>query len=506
MEQSPVTTRKATNHEESLANWFRRGLAVNPEGVAARDATTRLTYREMDRLALALAGLIRRTAPRAERIGVLMDRGPHAYAALLGVLYAGATVVPMNPEYPAERTRFMAESAGVQAVVADTTGRAAAGSWGTVPVVRAEDWLGSPEEGLRSPEPPAELAYIVFTSGTTGRPKGVPIAQRNIAHYLEVIHARYAFTPDDVFSQISDLTFDLSVFDLYAAWGAGGSVVTLKPAHFLRVARFTAAHGITVWLSAPSLVALLRRNSALAPGSLSGLRWSLFCGEPLLERDAADWLRAAPGSTVENLYGPTETTITCCVHRYVPEASARLVVNGALPIGTLHPGLAAVVVDPEAPEVETPVDEGELCVTGPQTFGGYVDPADDEGRFLTHDGRRWYRTGDLVRRLPDGELAFLGRRDHQVKIRGRRIELGEVDWGLRRCAGVREAVTVLVDDHLMGFCTGTEADPGLILKELAGILPSHSLPRRVVVLTEFPLTPNRKIDRRALTDLARTPA
>lgn len=506
MEQSPASARDMADRQDSLADWFRRGLAVNPEGVAARDGTTRLTYRETDRLALALAGLIRRTVPRAERIGVLMDRGAHAYAALLGVLYAGATVVPLNPEYPAERTRFMAESAGVQAVVADPAGRAAAGCWGAVPVVRAEDWLGSPDEGLRSPEPPADLAYIVFTSGTTGRPKGVPIAQRNIAHYLEVIHARYAFTPDDAFSQISDLTFDLSVFDLYAAWGAGGSVVTVKPAHFLRVARFIATHGITVWLSAPSLVALLRRHSAMAPGSLPGLRWSLFCGEPLLERDAADWLRAAPGSTVENLYGPTEATITCCVHRYVPETSARLVVNGVVPIGALHPGLAAVVVDPDAPEKENPHPDGELCVAGPQTFGGYLDPADDEGRFLTLGGRRWYRTGDLVRRLPGGELAFLGRRDHQVKVRGRRIELAEVDWGLRRCAGVPEAVTVLVDDHLVGFCTGTDADPGLILKELAGILPSHSMPRRVVVLSEFPLTHNRKTDRRALAELARTTA
>ncbi|MHA5049072.1 AMP-binding protein [Streptomyces sp. SD15] len=504
----------------SLADWFRLGLAANPDGLAIRDGRSEYSYRTVDRLASSLAAEIRDTAPEAECVGILMERGAHAYIAVLAVSYAGSTAVPLNPEYPVARTRIMMESANVGAIVADEASREqfrsrGAGLEETVKVIPAERERPPAIDAVAGeyPDGPArECAYVVFTSGTTGKPKGVAVSSRGLSHYLESVHALYSFSSSDVFSQVADLTFDLAMLDLFSAWGAGATAVTTRPQDFLRLSRFITDHGITVWLSAPSIVALLRRNGALEPGSLPTLRWTFFCGEPLLRQDAADWQTAASHSAIENLYGLTETPITCFSHRWDRDTSARLAVNDALPIGSPRHGYeAGVIGSPGTGQNHCLVPgegeiEGELCITGPHLFPGFLDPGDDRDRFLSVEGRRWYRTGDLVRRLPSREFAFIGRRDHQVKIRGRRVELAEVDGALRSCEGVSEAVTVLADEQLVAFYVGEPKSTGAMLRELAEILPPYALPRRIICLPEFPLTHNRKIDRRALMLLAGTPS
>jgi non-ribosomal peptide synthetase component F len=266
--------------------------------------------------------------------------------------------------------------------------------------------------------------------------------------------------------------------------------VYTPPKAFLGLADFLGRNRITVWFSSPSVISLLRRLRALSPGSLPTLRWSLFCGEPLLRHDASDWQLAAANSTVENLYGPTELTISCSVHRWDPATSPDQCVNDIVSIGRMHAGCEYLLLD------------GELCVTGAQMFPGYLDPGDDQGRFVEHGGRRWYRTGDLVRELPGGELAYLGRRDHQVKIRGVRVELAEIDWALRRCAGVQESVSVAVDGELVSFYLGVERPAADLMTELGSVLPKNTIPRYFRHLTEYPLNANRKIDRPALAAVA----
>jgi amino acid adenylation domain-containing protein len=476
----------------SLQSWFRRGLDSNPDGTALRVGARHLTYRELDERARRVAGAVLTAAgPRPARVGVLTARGEDGYVAILGAFYTGATVVPLNPEYPADRTRRMIAAAGLSALVVDDTGH------GLVPGLRDE--IGSaPVVDVTGGEPidaprdagPDDIAYILFTSGSTGRPKGVPVRHGNVDHYLRVVQDRYRFTRDDVFSQTFDLTFDLAMFDMFTAWGCGGTLVYTPPKAFLNLADFLGRNRITVWFSSPSVISLLRRLRALSPGSLPTLRWSLFCGEPLLRHDAADWQSAAGNSIVENLYGPTELTISCSVHRWDPETSPGRCVNDIVSIGHLHAGLDHLLVD------------GELCVTGAQMFPGYLDPGDDEGRFVEHDGRRWYRTGDLVRELPGGELAYLGRRDHQVKIRGVRVELAEIDWAVRRCTGVQESVSVAVDGELVSFYLGTERPAADLMTELGSVLPKNTIPRYFRHLAEYPLNANRKIDRPALAALA----
>ncbi|MET9671622.1 AMP-binding protein [Streptomyces sp. NPDC006482] len=497
----PDTSYRPPAADAVLHDWFRRGHDLDPGAEALRIGTSRYTYREVRDLALALAGDVVAACPeRPRRIGLLASRSAQAYAGVLAAGYAGATVVPLHPDFPVERTRSMMTEAGIDALIVDTAGRRVvphlADLLDGVPVV--QEPVGQP---LDAPLPvsPDDVAYILFTSGSTGRPKGVPVRHRNVDAYLRFVHDRYRFGPDDVFSQTFDLTFDLAMFDLFAAWGSGGTLVSVPPHAYASFRSFVENHGITVWFSSPSVIGLLRRLGELAPGTLPGLRWSLFCGEPLLGRDAGDWQAAAPFSSTENLYGPTELTISCSVHRWDPETTPERCLNGVVPIGTMHPGMRYVLLDAEG---NPTVESGELCVTGDQMFPGYLQAEDDRGRFVEHAGERWYRTGDLVRPLDggeDGALAYIGRCDHQVKIRGVRVELAEVEWGLRRCEGVEEAVVVVVRDELFAFVKGAPRTTAELVGELGRFLPRAIIPRRFHQIDEFPLNANRKTDRRELS-------
>ncbi|GAA3166248.1 D-alanine--poly(phosphoribitol) ligase [Planomonospora alba] len=502
--------------EHALHGRFLRGLALSPDRAAVRVGADEITYAEAHRLALRWAGALLEHGPVPPKaVGVLAAKSVHAYVGILAGLYAGATVVPLQPAFPAARLRAMADAAGVAAVIADERGCAVLpellGAGGDLPVLAPG---GGPGEGvtwtpiavedrhaLAEPRPvgPAGIAYVLFTSGSTGRPKGVTITHGNTGHYFRLLDARYDFTPDDVFTQVFDLNFDCAMFDLFCAWGAGATVVAVPPGAYRDMPAFCAEQGVTVWFSTPSAVSLIRRTGGLREGAFPGLRWSFFAGEALRCEDAADWERAAPGSVVENLYGPTELTITVSGHRWSAELTPRLAANGVVPIGRVHDGHEHFLLGDDGGEAET---EGELCISGPQMTPGYLDPADNEGRFLRRGSRLWYRTGDRVRRTGEGELAYLGRLDSQVQVQGLRIELAEIEHALRSCSGVEEAVAVGAPAagglELYAFYTGAGAPPAQLAKELRAVLPEQMIPRRFLRLPEMPLNPNRKIDRSVL--------
>ncbi|MFK0068609.1 AMP-binding protein [Streptomyces sp. NPDC091046] len=491
---------------------FRRGLELSPGRTAVHTDTTALTYQDAHELALTWAGTLLSAAPEPPRaVGVLAAKGTEAYAGMLAALYAGAAVVPLHPGFPAVRTERMLRDAGVSAVVADDQGLAALRALPRdpgVPVLAPGRDAGplrqlrpSRNLALAEPRPVAgeDVATILFTSGSTGRPKGVPVTHGSTAHYFDVLDRRYDFTPDDVFSQTFDLNFDCALFDLFCAWGAGATVRPV-PAHAYReLPGFAKETGMSVWFSTPSAIALLRRMRALAPGALHGLRWSFFAGEALRADDVEDWLRAAPASRVENLYGPTELTVTVTGHRWDPRRSPGRCVNGLVPIGAVHDGHAHLLLGPD----DRPVaDEGELCVSGPQMTPGYLYPADDAGRFLHHRGRTWYRTGDRVRRLDDGELIYLGRLDSQVQIQGWRVEVAEIEHALRSSGAVEDAVVVAAagprGTELYAFYTGDARPAAELAGKLGEVLPHALVPKHFRQVSQFPLNSNRKIDRRAL--------
>ncbi|MFE0028217.1 AMP-binding protein [Amycolatopsis sp. NPDC059021] len=477
---------------------FLRGLARSPHGPAVVLDTGTLTYTELHERALSLAGML---AGRENRVvGVLAEKGPAAYTGILATLYAGATVVPLRPGFPAVRTQHMLDAAKAGALIVDAAGakRLSDVDIGDALVITG-DTPGT--RALTEPRTvrPDDVAYLLFTSGSTGRPKGVAISHGNVEHYFGFLDARFGFTAADVFSQTFDLNFDCSLFDLFCAWGAGAAVAVPARQAYRDLSAFLAGNRVTVWFSTPSAIALARRTGALADGAFPGLRWSFFAGEALQCRDVQDWCRAAPGSVVENLYGPTEATVTVTAHRWHSEESPLLAVNGVVPIGLPNDGHDHLLLGGD--------DEGELCVAGPQLTPGYLDPADGEGRFFERDGKRWYRTGDRVRRLGNGELGYVGRLDSQVQVRGWRVEPAEIEHALRDTGIVRDAVVVGVPGadgtELAVFYLGEPVAPIAFASALREVLPDGLIPRRYHHVDEFPVNANRKLDRSALAARAR---
>ncbi|WP_462186305.1 MULTISPECIES: AMP-binding protein [unclassified Frankia] len=482
-----------------LDDWFRDGLRRNRDGPALRVLDRFWTYAEVDRGAAAWAA----TTP------------PEAYIGFLAALYAGAAVVPLNPENPVRRNAAVLRAAGCEALIVDPAGAAQAAELvagaslaallsPSSPVVVPRDVVPrgvavptvvEDADFVRPDRSPDELAYVLFTSGSTGVPKGVPITHRNISTFIEVSLPRYDVGPDDRFSQIHETTFDLALCDLFPAWATGACVCVLSRLQALDPVRWVREYGLTVWHSTPSLVRALRLRDALCAGSLGGLRHSAFAGEQLPVDAARYWYQAMGDGVVDNLYGPTEASMACTAYRWHPDNGD----VGTVPIGWPNEGTSLLVVD-EAGRAGAQV--GSLLVDGPQVFAGYLDPADDAGRVVERDGRRWYRTGDRIRVRADGALVHLGREDNQVKINGYRVELGEVEAALARVAGVDVvALTVpggagqVLVAYLLG---GREPDLVAVARALADVLPGHMLPRHVWWQPEPPLNAHGKVDRMLL--------
>lgn len=483
---------------------FLRGLAESPASPALVVGDQVVTYREAHDLALSWAGALLDAPARPRAVGVLAGRTVEAYVGILATLYAGVPVVPLLSEFPAGRTARMLEAAEVDALIVDSHGAA------LLPDLAAEGVdlpalapaAGTiPGRALTEPRAvaPSDVAYVLFTSGSTGRPKGVRLTHGNLSHYFGLMDEWYDFSSVDVFSQVANLNWDMAISDLWCAWGVGAPLVSVPAQAYRNLPGFVAEQGITVWFSAPSVVALVRRMGNLIAGAMPTLRWVYLGGEALKCVDAADWQSAAPNAAVINVYGPTEMTITTHRHRWSPELSPSLGVNGVVPLGPLHDGHEELLLD----EAGEPGDEGELWVSGPQMSAGYLDPADARGRYLRRDGRTWYRTGDRVRRVGNGELIYLGRTDAQVQVQGMRVELPEIDHAARTCAGVEDAVTVAATagrgTELVVFYTGEPTPPADLARQLGRLLPRQMVPRHYRHLAEFPLNSNKKVDRLRLT-------
>lgn len=488
---------------------FLRNAARRPEADALVVAGRTWTYGELDRASRALARAVLDVTARP-RVGILASRSATAYIAYLAALRSGGSAVPLPVAAPGERQQRLAERSALDVVVADP--RFATEEFTDAITLDVEDCWRLAREGWATPTPTASdpaatsdaLAYLLFTSGSSGRPKGVPVRHRHTEHWLPHVVSLLGLRPTRRFAQVAELTFDAAVEELFGAWTSGATVVVPDQDELFDPVTFITRSAITHWSCVPSLVSL--SHDDLRPGSLPSLETTIFGGETLTLAQAERWAAAAPRSRVINSYGPTETVVDVAAHVLPADRSGwPKTSNGTVPIGRVFPHLEAHVV---------PATQ-ELLVRGSQRFDGYLDPADDDGRFAALDGagdvrdpvgpvtaEHWYRTGDRVA-TEGGELVHLGRTDEQFKLMGQRIEPAEIEHGLRCWGGVRDAAVLLLPGtdgrraSIGAVVTGTHDSPVELRTRLLAHLPLAYVPRTFVVRQSLPVGTNGKTDRAA---------
>ncbi|WP_344663979.1 amino acid adenylation domain-containing protein [Catenulispora yoronensis] len=482
--------------------------AHTPEAIAVVFENSSLTYRELNAQADALAHRLTHLGVGPESlVAVCAERSLALPVALLGVLKSGAAYLPLDPEYPPDRLAFMLTDASAAALLTQR-GLLAQVPETTAPVVLLDDlhdWPPAPTESPGTPSPPGDLAYAIYTSGSTGRPKGVLNTHRGIVNRLNWMQRRYRLTPDDVVLQKTPAGFDVSVWEFFWPLLAGARLVLAKPgghkdAAYLR--DLIQSAGVTTAHFVPSMLGVFLAEDGA--DRCRGLRRILCSGEELPVDLALRCLAALPAE-LHNLYGPTEAAIDVSAWQCTPQ---ELIGAARVPIGGPIQNLALHVLDPDLRPVPIGVP-GELFLGGVGLARGYLHrPGLTAERFVPDPygppGSRLYRTGDLVRRRSDGVVEFLGRIDGQVKIRGLRIELGEIEVVLREQPGVAEAAAVVREDvpgdrRIVAYVVG-DADPAGLRTALKRRLPDYMVPSALVGLDALPLSPNGKLDRRALPE------
>ena len=466
--------------ETRLHDGFFAQAAARPDAPALLwGSADSLTYGELAGQALRLAGRLRaRGVVPGDLVAVTLPKGPDQITAVLAVLAAGAAYLPLGVDQPPARRARIHASAGVRLVLDD------------IAVPDGVEPLPAPAAG-----DPADLAYVIYTSGSTGEPKGVEVTHAAAVNTVADLNDRFGVGSSDRTLAVSALDFDLSVYDVFGTLGAGGALVCVEEAgrrDATAWADLVRDHGVTVVNCVPALLDML--VTAAAPAGLPTLRLVLLGGDwvPL---DLPGRVRAAAADCrFVALGGTTETAIhsTVCEVGEVPAAWP------SVPYGTPLRGVRCRVVDALGRDCPDSVP-GELWIGGAGVARGYRgDAVRTAERFPEIDGVRWYRTGDRARYWSDGTLEFLGRTDHQVKIRGHRVELGEIEAALSALPGVERAVALVGADRRLAAAVTGVAEPAQLRAFAAEQLPSAMVPERVVALDALPLTPNGKIDRGAI--------
>lgn len=488
---------------------FERQVAQTPARVAAEHDGVSITYLELNARANRLAHLLRRRGVGPDvLVGLMLGRSIEMLVGLLGILKAGGAYVPLDPEYPAERVKYILGDASAPLLVADR--QAAAGHSPTTDTV----WLdpGDTLYAAESPENPApvnaasDLAYVIYTSGSTGRPKGVQIPHKALVNFLRSMQRTPGITPDDVVAAVTTICFDIAGLELFLPLTVGARAVIVPHEVSVdgrRLSTLLRDSGVTLMQATPATWRLL-----LDAGWSGSKELTILCGGEAMPRELANALLDR-SRALWNMYGPTETTVWSTVARVSPG-------DGPVPLGAPIDNTSLYIVDDGLQVVPNGV-EGELCIGGDGVARGYLNRPDLTAERFIPDGfsgvpgARLYRTGDLARRLDDGTLLFGGRRDHQVKIRGYRIELGEIENVLLRDPDVGQAAVVAPEDQRgekrLVACVVARAgvasvDAKGVRERLRGMLPGYMVPSRVIVLPAMPLTPNGKVDRKALLGVA----
>jgi amino acid adenylation domain-containing protein len=488
-------------------DWVDRQAAATPHATAVICGTQRLTFEELRVRSNQLAHHLRSLGVgRESLVAICLDRSVEMAIVPLAVWKAGGAYVPLDPEFPAARLRFLLEDSRAAFLVSES--RLLARLPSNVPNVvcldRIQRVLDREKSTATTPLSTADsLAYVLYTSGSTGIPKGVEITQRSLMNFLAAMQGEFGITAEDRLLAVTTFSFDIAALELYLPLVSGATLL-IAPRELLvdgrALAKLLHDSAITIMQATPVTWRILLDSGWNATSPLK-----ILCGGEEMPRDLANQL-VSRGAEVWNLYGPTETTIWSTVSR-VTGGSGRVSIGR--PIANTQ-----IRVEDEKGHLVPQGVAGELLIGGEGIARGYLRRDElTAQRFVVrpqHPDKRWYRTGDLVRRLSDGNLEYLGRIDNQIKLRGFRIEPGEIEAAIERLGGISKAAVVVREDvpgdpRLVAYVAAPSLDPSALRRSLAAALPNYMIPAAIVRLAQLPTTPNQKVDRRALLDPAYRP-
>ena len=499
-------TEKSFPRELCVHQLFEQQVQRTPDAIAATDGKVSLSYAELDRRANQLARFLQKRGVKPQTlVGVCLERSVDMLVAVLGVLKAGAAYVPIDPAYPKDRIAFVVQDSQAQVLITQSS------LLGILPETSAHkihmdaDWASIAKERDKTPETQTNAngpAYVIYTSGSTGKPKGVEILHQNVVNFLASMQREPGFKAEDVLLAVTTLSFDIAGLELHLPLTVGGRIVIAsreEAADGAALTQLLNEHEVTVMQATPATWRLL-----IDSGWHGDSKLKVLCGGEALPRELAERLLPLCGE-LWNMYGPTETTIWSSVYR-VQDLNWT-----SAPIGRPIANTQMYVLD-KALRLAPLGVPGELHIGGEGLARGYWNrPELTSEKFIADpfskfSGARLYKTGDLVRYLPDGNLQYLSRIDNQVKLRGFRIELGEIESVLAEHEAVEQAVVIVRENspgnqQLVAYLVTRRAASDLASQLRAFLLqrlPAFMVPSAFVALDAFPLTPNGKVDRRAL--------
>jgi amino acid adenylation domain-containing protein len=522
---------------ELLQNWVTQQAEVRPDSIAVAGDRTSITYAQLEIRSNRLARLLKDAGyQRGDRIGLLMAKSVEAIVGIIGIYKAGCVYVPLDPAGPPERLTKIIQSCDCRLVLGglraldmfagghreDTRLKGVSMGWiddGCAPshsrirsAFALEDANGYPSDTLGSGNTGESAAHILFTSGSTGQPKGVVITHRNVISFIEWAVDYFGIDSTDRNSGHPPLPFDLSFLDIFCTFAAGAQLHLVPPEFNVspkKLTQFIRSRRLTQWFSVPSVLHFLAKFDSIDGEGIPSLKRVMWCGEVLPVPSLIYWMKHVPQAKYTNLYGPTETTIASSYYTVprCPDASS------SIPIGTACGGEELMVLNDGMQKVRQN-EVGELCIRGTGVSPGYWnDPETTKSAFVTDPHApsatdRIYKTGDLATVGADNLFYFLGRRDSQIKSRGYRIELGEIEAALSSIESLRESAVVAIADgdvEAMTICCaysiqGSGCSPQTLRQTLSLILPNYMLPVRWRLYDLLPRNSSGKIDRKSLKD------
>lgn len=466
---------------------------------------TAFSYAEFGQKVSNIRQLLATVSPRKnEIVGVVTYNDIETYATIYALWMSGLCFVPINPLLPKVRNEAIVELTELRFMLSS---KIVEEEFAPARILSTANLEKSPLK-LDLPEfADDDLMYILFTSGSTGVPKGVPINRQNLNGFVDGFFANgYEVNEEDRFLQMFDFTFDISVqcYVLPLCIGASVHTIPLDDIKFFTIYQILDKHKITVAKMVPSVIAFLRPY--FRKMKLPYLKYSLFSGEALYDEIVSEWSSCVPNAIIQNYYGPTEATIDCLYHTWSEATRKAKTYNGIVSIGKPFGDSEAVILKSDNSLI-LDAEKGELCVAGNQVTTGYLKlPERNSVAFITLNGVRYYRTGDLVYRDADGDYMYCGRIDHQVQVQGYRVELGELEHHSKQVAGNVQVAAIAVDGpsgntQLFLFLENSTVGIESVSEHLQKVLPYYMQPSKIISLAEFPLTTSGKTDRNKLKQL-----